>query len=305
MCFSIKGHILQGENTRPVIIFVHGLGLSSRIWTDMLNYRVLAGYLPIISLIQVHSSVLYRIDHYNNSLQRKKLVTLWDGLRGKGFNLICWSESKPYNSIVEVVKELKEVVTTARISFPDLPIALIGHSRGGLIARKYMEQNTEDLRALITISTPHRGSSIAKFGIRLSNFFQNLLDRKINNPALQGLISLIRSQALHELYPGSNFLKCLNDIPYKHIKYISFGGNNPFGFIKVFQKHPNLIRYLNILAHSVCPDELVSGKGDGFVTVESAHLPWADHHYTLPDNHASILCNHTVIEIIANSLKGL
>lgn len=305
MEFSIKGHIFQGQKTKPVIVFLHGLGLNSRIWTDMLNYRVLSGYVPIAALVQGHNIILGSFNYYNNLQQPKKPVTLWEGLKSKGFNLVCWSETTPFNSIVKIVKELSEVIKTVQTVFPGLPIALVGHSRGGIIARKFMEQNTEHIRALITISAPHKGSAIAQFGIRLSHFVRNIDAGMIKNRAMQGLIYLVHSQALHELYPGAKLLQCINDMPLRHIKYISFGGNNPFGFISVLKKHPYLAKGFNLITSSVFPDELIYGRGDGFVTDESARLPWTEHHYTLSDNHASILCNKTVEEVIVNALKEL
>jgi len=48
---------------------------------------------------------------------------------------------------------------------------LVGHSRGGLIARKYLEKAyNERIKMLITIGTPHHGSNIARW----FKFFQKL-----------------------------------------------------------------------------------------------------------------------------------
>jgi pimeloyl-ACP methyl ester carboxylesterase len=304
MGLPIKGHILQGYKTKPVVVVIHGLGLNSRIWTDMLDYKILSGTLPIKLFVPGQNSE-NRSHFFYNSFQENRSIPLWEGLKQAGFNLMCWSEKIPYNSIFEAAKGLSEVVDTARIAFPGLPIALIGHSRGGLIARKYMEQNADCIQSLITISTPHRGSHIATLATRISPFFSKIEVNTIKNRPLQGLIKLIRSEAIHELYPDSEFLKNLKDLPSERIRYLSFGAINPFGFIQVFNKHQNLAKLIKIISSFVCLDEIIYGMGDGFVTDKSAHLPWADKHFTLDENHASILCNKTVLEVIVNMLDGL
>ncbi|KKA45824.1 triacylglycerol lipase [Salinivibrio sp. KP-1] len=50
----------------------------------------------------------------------------------------------------------------------DQPAILIGHSMGGLIIRRYLEQSTKrcdrpplDVRAVITLGTPHQGAKLA------------------------------------------------------------------------------------------------------------------------------------------------
>ena len=305
MGHSIKGHIFQGNKTKPVVVFVHGLGLNSRIWTDMLNYRVLSGTLPIKVFIP-GENLKSRSDIFYRSFRKEnRCVPLWDGLKQAGFNLICWSERIPYNTVAESVKELSEVVDTARTAFPGVPVALIGHSRGGIVARKYLEQNAQRIQALITISTPHGGSYVSSLAVRISPLFRNIKVKAIHNLALQGLISLIQSEAIHELYPGSEFLTNLKDMPSEHIRYLSFGAINPFGFIQAFRKHPNLAKLINILSSFVCPNEIIYGRGDGFVTDKSAHIPWAEKHFTLDENHASILCSNTVLKLVTDMLNGL
>ncbi len=80
-------------------------------------------------------------------------------------------------------------------------VVLIGHSMGGLISRYYIQRlgGEEKVAALLTISTPHKGTKLAVFGSGYS---------------------------AREMIPGSRFLKDINgDIGnhFKKVRLISLG----------------------------------------------------------------------------------
>lgn len=63
----------------------------------------------------------------------------------------------------------------------DEPTAFVCHSMGGLIARRYLERNSEQSRwvdPVITLGTPHKGSSLAKEinASKLKGLLKNSID---------------------------------------------------------------------------------------------------------------------------------
>lgn len=103
-------------------------------------------------------------------------------LRGERFHLVERTQRQPdvMPNLIEFAydwrlsngvnaKRLKAVADTAldqwraQPGFGDAKLVLIGHSMGGLVARRFLENEggAADTRALITIGTPHRGAAMA------------------------------------------------------------------------------------------------------------------------------------------------
>ena len=53
------------------------------------------------------------------------------------------------SDVEDVVTDLQTLAATARSEWPDLPVVLIGHSMGGLIAARYAQRYAEQLTALV------------------------------------------------------------------------------------------------------------------------------------------------------------
>jgi hypothetical protein len=220
------------------------------------------------------------------------------------------------------VEELEEITKlTARI-FRRKSLALVCHSRGGLVARKFMEKKSPGIKALITLCTPHQGSSLSVMGRYLSpvaSFFKAILPRDMHGTVADVINragNLIEGPALKELMPGSDFFRDLKDAPRRGIQYLSFGGRKTalvtvYKWEKIggaFYPRPVVVipdSILKIVPSSIVPDEIRDGKGDFMVTAKSSHLPWADRHYTLRANHISITWNRKVITHVREALESL
>ncbi|HDH04769.1 MAG TPA: alpha/beta fold hydrolase [Nitrospirae bacterium] len=314
----------KGNPDKPVVIFIHGLGMDKNFWISPLETKILAKNVPL----KIFAATRPR----PCSIQKRRKLTFGnipgkkDNIRAvlqdKGFNLVCWSQRRPVGPISLAVEELDEIVKRVVRVFPDKSIALIGHSRGGLIARKFMEKKMPGIKALITLSTPHAGSSLSRIGEYLSPLSPAL--KKILPKQTHGAISeviknvndLLQGNALKELLPGSGFFRNLQDSPLKGVKYISFGGKKTKLLTlyrwkiqdnKMYPKPVLTIpdSLIKILPASVCPDELISGKGDFMVTAESSLLPWAERHYNLTANHISITWNRKAIKSITEVLERI
>jgi alpha-beta hydrolase superfamily lysophospholipase len=69
-----------------------------------------------------------------------------------------------FGDIEDMVADIGQVVATARSEHPELPIVLIGHSMGGIIAARYAQEHGDELTALV-LSGPAIGGNPDLFGL--------------------------------------------------------------------------------------------------------------------------------------------
>ncbi len=95
------------------------------------------------------------------------------------FPRVSWS-----GSIVDRAHDLARFLAQV----PEPQICLVGHSMGGLDSRYLIHNLDPDrrVRALVTVSTPHRGSVIADWGATARGLFPRLL-RRYGRPGLDDL----------------------------------------------------------------------------------------------------------------------
>ncbi|MEW6599950.1 MAG: hypothetical protein AB1499_03180 [Nitrospirota bacterium] len=314
----------RGGTENPVVIFIHGLGMDKNFWTNPLETKIFAKNIPlkIFAAVRPRPCSLKSGKKITIGSVPKNIYTLWTALSDKGFNLICWSQRRPVGPISVAVEELGEIMQMAVSLFPDNPAALIGHSRGGLVARKFMESGGRGIKALVTLSSPHRGSSLSKIGRKLSPlsvFLKGVLPKDTHGTVsgvMKNVTDLLEGSALKELMPGSDFFMDLRDRAIEGTSYLSFGGTKTelltlYKWIKqgdMLYPNPLLVipdSLIKVLPGNIIPDELREGKGDFMVTAESSVLPWADRHYDLNVNHISIIWNRTVINRVVELLESL
>jgi pimeloyl-ACP methyl ester carboxylesterase len=82
-----------------------------------------------------------------------------------GYNVSTYVYSSFFVSLDAILRGLDEHVATVERQTGQKPI-LIGHSLGGLLSRKWLEEynGNERVRGIITLGTPHGGSKMAVFG---------------------------------------------------------------------------------------------------------------------------------------------
>lgn len=304
----------KGGKDRPVVIFVHGLAVDKEIWLHPLETKVLAKSIPLkyLSAMPPKASSVKRAGVITVGQLPQRVDSLWSVLEDKGYNLLCWSQRRPVGPIGAAVMELGAVMGEVRTRFPESPVALIGHSRGGLVARKFMETPCPEVKALITLSSPHRGSSLSLAGrylMPLHKPVKRLLPEETHGTVsriLRRINDLIEGDALRELMPDSEFFRQLRDAPSEDINYLSFGGRKT-SLVTLYRwerrdtkMHPKRLltipdSLMKFIPASRIPDEMKPGKGDIMVTAKSAVLPWASGHINVSANHFTILWNKTVI----------
>jgi pimeloyl-ACP methyl ester carboxylesterase len=269
--------------------------MDKNIWVDPHQSRILGGMFPLSVLLKkAFAQELF------------SMRTLFHDLRERRFPVITWSQRRQAAQIESVMPELAAVFGIAR-EMSDAGVMLVGHSRGGLIGRKYLSSRDETVRGLITISTPHQGSSMAKFAryaAPVAALLSPLLpehDKSKVMRSLRRIRDFLGSRALQELLPDSGFFQTLHDGRREGICYISAGGTYPellsissISFPGVFEK---------IIPKDLYPAELRMGEGDGLVSIASARIPWADEHFSFACNHAMILFDREARDALLNAIE--
>lgn len=286
-----------GNPAKPSIVFIHGLGMDKDIWIAPHRSRIMGGLFPLDVLIRPQGDANHHV-----------LQTLYHDLRQREYPVVTWSQQRPAAPIHAVVPELASAITRARTLSRE-GVILIGHSRGGLIARKYLAETGDTIRCLMTIATPHRGSAIAKTAHYVAPLLPKIEpfipdnDRSSIARALNRLREFLAGGSLQELLPESTFFRTLQDAPLAGTTYISAGGTNPVLFM--IGSLPFPVIFEKVIPEHLYPDELKQGKGDGLVSAESSRLPWADEHYLFGCNHAEILFDRAVRAPLAEVIERI
>jgi len=335
----LKTTIYQFQNNRPAVIFIHGLGMDQNIWLNPAESRALAGEFPVTTLLSKKPRPS------ESKLRKKKpkedvpkisfgeppdiLQTLFYDLKQKGYTVVTWSQKRPAAPIGDAVHELKEVVENTR-TLTKAGIILVGHSRGGLVGRKYLIERDRSIRGLITIATPHQGSYLAKLGTYLSPLARLLLplfsdeEKGTVSFAIKRISEFLRSEALKELLPESALIQSLQDGPCEWVSYVTIGGTNPTlfslykwkwdavreGDLKRWFLRP--VRLFSIpdifeklVPSNLYPDELKKGKGDGLVSAERSRIPWGNEQYLFNLNHMQLLFDKNVRETVVREIEKM
>jgi len=288
----------HGSIDKPAIVFIHGLGMDKNIWVNPSESRILGGMFPLKILL----------DKKNTVKNVEKIQTLFDDLRQRDYSVITWSQKRPAGPINSAVKELHEIIIEAR-KMTNAGIILIGHSRGGLIARKFLFKQDKSIKGLITISAPHKGSSVAKVAKYISPLV-SLLHPFIpagnkGGPAfaIKRIFEFFKSTSLRELLPDSNFFKSIKDGPLNGVHYASVGGTKPTLFNLYNMSFPDIFK--KVIPDNLYPEEMKMGKGDGLVSAESSKIPWSHEHYNFAFNHAEILFDEDVRDMLGKTVKNI
>jgi pimeloyl-ACP methyl ester carboxylesterase len=288
---KMDGIFFEGKKGLPLVIFIHGMGMNASAWADPAKARILGGAYTLGSLLRGRNA---------------ELATSFQDLKALGYNILTWSQCRPVGPISLAVEELHQQL--GRYStYAGNGVIFICHSRGGLIARKYLAETGLHARALITLATPHCGTTLARWPIYFQPFtsaFDKLLkgfSREDVDSAFRRVIGFLCSSGLKELLPGSCFFRDLRDRMTEDCSYISIGGTDPDLLGPLGLPIPEMLTRL--IPGRLLPCELREGYGDGLVTAASALLPCADEHRDFHLNHVMMLFDKEVRAFITGKVE--
>jgi triacylglycerol lipase len=152
-------------------------------------------------------------------------------------------------SIAGVERRANRLGEQIERAFGDEPVHLIGHSMGGLDARRLLADRSwhDRVKSLTTIGTPHLGSTLADFAkLRVGRVYRLLEALKIDP---QGFLDVTRKAArrFHGRYPAPTAIPCF-----------SIAGD----------PSPDDVSWPLRRLHAALSE--LEGRNDGLVSVESA-----------------------------------
>jgi pimeloyl-ACP methyl ester carboxylesterase len=208
-------------------------------------------------------------------------------------------------AIADSAELLGRCLKVARHRFPQMPIELVTHSMGGLVARDYIEglNYGGEVSQLIMVAPPNAGSSWARLRLLLALQENYYLFNGNSDWHWTWLVTEGLGEAGNDLLPGSNFLKTLNSRPRRaDVHYTIIAGNkssvhrlegNVAGTISNWI--PAKTRNWWGLRHCYAglrnsADRLheETGDGDGPVSLTSTRLPGVQDYVVLPADHVSL-----------------
>ncbi len=288
--------IIRGGKDMPWVIFIHGLGVDKRMWSAPDEACILGGLFPLGSIVRMRVKPGARTDlkagaigaDENGGHETKRLQSLYHDLASAGFTTLAFSFRRPAGAIEEAALALKGLLDRVKAEKP-CGMVLVGHSRGGLIASKYLERANLPIKGFISIASPHLGTTLARWAViarpataLIKTIQPKGIETRIGT-AISRIIAFIESPAVAELLPGSGFYTGLNP-PSVKCPSISAGGTDPRLFSFLGMGFPELFE--KIMPGWALPDEIKSGLGDGLVSAKSSVYPYGQEHLNFPVNHA-------------------
>ncbi len=342
------GMFCRGNDaTRPALLLFHGLHQTKETWTKPSSTQYNFDYrhhpkdrdlgkhsAPNAGLYKVGASDKYDVDSSN-----------WlDFLVQQGFTVATWSQpcckfDNAYPSAQEVFDQFVKDTAAMNPSAPP-PIALIGHSRGGLVIRMLLKEKQSAggrVHWVVTLHSPHHGSEVSRspdaIAEAAAELFNNIqLPPEVKHPLKELTLQLVRplrwfmDDESRELAPGGSLVTRLEqgEGPVPGVEYYTFGGVNPvlyrqytwlFTPMSAVPQYRDLEQYFKWEAKAtevtlVSPmltrvrpvlPEIKEGVGDSLVTDASARLPFSVHE-TDQLNHAEVLWNRDIQRKVAGIL---
>lgn len=143
-------------------------------------------------VIQIVHGMCERKERYDRAISvftELGYVCVISDLRGHGENV---EYDKDLGYIGEdganlMVEDLHAVTVYIKNNFPDLPVILIGHSMGALLARAYTKKYDEDIDMLVTLGCPS-AKIFRHVGVGLTEVMSLFIDDHETNKLLDKLI---------------------------------------------------------------------------------------------------------------------
>jgi triacylglycerol lipase len=198
----------------------------------------------------------------------------WSSYRGIGRSIaaagyrVFVSDVHPTAGIPTRAAQLRQWILANRSEMGKEKIVLVTHSLGGLDARYMLTrlEMAEHVDALLTVSTPHRGSAYADFRARQINRLGGFQFAHKIGLDIQAFTDLTLDQC-------RKFNEEIPDVP--SVRYFSISASVPRAGVQIFSRHS-----WDIVSAA-------QGPNDGLVSVSSAM--WGKHLGTWPVDHLLLI----------------
>ncbi len=223
--------------------------------------------------------------------------------------------------LADSARHLSQALKEWNSKRPNQRIVLVAHSMGGLVARYCLEKPSltpGNVSALVTLGTPHRGSSLARYHPLLELI-------KHTSEGLDSLRRLTRDgmgEAADDLMPGSNFLKTLETFQRPpDVRYYVAAGSRSFlsnaerlSILRSLREERpgnggSSAQIADELTRLLESPELSDGLGDGVVSLQSALFRPNDGERVFRRNHVELMrisgANDEVLEWLQTVLERL
>ncbi len=276
---SLRQHLPADLAALPLVILLHGLGGDRDDWMNPIQERnwpydssqvpatrPLPGRpsQPLSKLLglKLADFLSPQLTPNSNGVDGSDDRSWWHALAGAGFPVLTYSQMSglllpcsqgPVAEFAGLMEALQQDMQENQ-ALATHPVVLVGHSRGGLIARAYLgdAQVKSDVSArfprvagLITLSSPHAGSRVALLDDRIIAALErvqewvpqlpyDLADRFLN--AVKARVAAFGSPEVDEIQPGSALYRALEgqDPVAAGMRCISVGGTSP-RFLRVYR----------------------------------------------------------------------
>ncbi len=114
---SVRAWAAENEAPSRLVVLVHGYG------------EHIGRYEHVARRLCAHGAVIYGLDHRGHGRSSGERVLIED--------------------FTDVVADVHRVVTQARMAYRSLPLVVIGHSMGGMIAARYAQLHAAELAGLV------------------------------------------------------------------------------------------------------------------------------------------------------------
>ena len=205
--------------------------------------------------------------------------------------------------LIESVQLLSRELRSLKDAYPQHTLVLVGHSMGGLVARGVVElpeYSQTPVSRLIMVATPNHGSKWAQIPAP-TEVLEALAIETSTELRLTQFIDDGLNEARTDLRPHSNFLRQLNACSRaRNVDYTIIAGtagvltDHEYSVLQTrfdrLLRRSETGRFLRPLANGFVQnlDEVVTGKGDGVVSLASSRLDGVDDFVTLPMFHWDI-----------------
>ncbi len=252
------GRFHAGDPAKPAVLLIHGLHQSANSFLKpselpqgsrwYFNYASKPADVravkdaPNVGIFKVGTSERLEVDAQN----------WFDFLKAQGYTVATWSQpglsfADAYPSAAQAYDQFLAETAALNPASPP-PVVLIGHSRGGLIARQLLKDKGSQNRVttMISLHSPHRGSTLAD---RTESICEGLvgmfssageelkkqllraagLDKEFRSFCETLNTFVVTDGESRELSPNGPLIQGLaqGEVPLPGVKYYTFGGTSP------------------------------------------------------------------------------